>query len=511
MQLAVPRFQFRFVPALGNVIHPGNFHPVGAQVGAEALVDRVLAATPEQPVAGSGGNWLLVGGSGGFGSAARAVLGAGHGAHTLNLSFDAAPQPDSSNKQRKIGSAHLLAVLGGTQHDECGQYIPLRGAARQRAHHLAHRGALQRIWLDQAQDGGAEIAHTLALGALQHLAAQQVQRLDACGAFVQRGDAGITRDLLHAVCVGRAMRRFWGVLPQLGKLKQFVSASLRLLAQSTLRLTTNRGKMNLGKKVVIASAMLFPSHTAFAALVVGPPCVTPTSVKIEGRYYTQNITKAVVSALVPGYPVDQFANQWGFDGYAFNCPKTSQSVEFNKTQWVTFLMKGTNYFAAGNSSDHAVVIARGGKFAPTYYQGIGAIFSQSYKYGAKGEYFTNLPNATLANGCQDVKSNTTGYYPETYTFSAAACNGGNPNNVSLADNTYYRVTIHAGGAGMGYTVTDTLTGSQIALGYIESQKQSGTRPNLFANGGLSFWALWNNLIAQPGSSVEYSEIASGWF
>jgi enoyl-[acyl-carrier protein] reductase / trans-2-enoyl-CoA reductase (NAD+) len=104
MQLAIPRFQFRFVPALGNVIHPGNFHPVGSQVGAGALVDRVLAATPERPVAGSGGNWLLVGGSGGFGSAARAVLGAGFGAHTLNVSFDPPPQPESSNKQRKIGS-----------------------------------------------------------------------------------------------------------------------------------------------------------------------------------------------------------------------------------------------------------------------------------------------------------------------------------------------------------------------------------------------------------------------
>lgn len=104
MQLAIPRFQFRFVPAMGNVIHPGNFHPVGAQVGAEAMVDRVLAAVPERPAAGAGGQWLLVGGSGGFGSAARAVLGAGFGAHTLNLSFDAGPQPDSSNKQRKIGS-----------------------------------------------------------------------------------------------------------------------------------------------------------------------------------------------------------------------------------------------------------------------------------------------------------------------------------------------------------------------------------------------------------------------
>ena len=104
MQLAIPRFQFRFVPAMGNVIHPGNFHPVGAQVGAEALVDRVLAATPRRPAAGAGGQWLLVGGSGGFGSAARVVLGAGFSAHTLNLSFDAPPQPDSSNKQRKIGS-----------------------------------------------------------------------------------------------------------------------------------------------------------------------------------------------------------------------------------------------------------------------------------------------------------------------------------------------------------------------------------------------------------------------
>lgn len=104
MQLAIPRFQFRFVPAMGNVIHPGNFHPVGAQVGAERMIDRVLTAMPERPATGSGGNWLIVGGSGGFGSAARAVLGAGFGANTLNLSFDAEPQPDSSNKGRKIGS-----------------------------------------------------------------------------------------------------------------------------------------------------------------------------------------------------------------------------------------------------------------------------------------------------------------------------------------------------------------------------------------------------------------------
>lgn len=104
MQIAIPRFQFRFVPSMGNVIHPGNFHPVGSQVGAEALVDRTLEAMPERRAAGAGGNWLLVGGSGGFGSAARVVLGAGLGANTLNASFDAPPQPDSSNKLRKIGS-----------------------------------------------------------------------------------------------------------------------------------------------------------------------------------------------------------------------------------------------------------------------------------------------------------------------------------------------------------------------------------------------------------------------
>ena len=102
MLLSIPKFQFRFVPALGNVIHPGNFHPVGAQRGAESMMARAKPMTA--PAAGSGGNWLVVGGSGGFGSAARAVLGLRRGAHTLNLSFDAQPNPESSNKIRKIGS-----------------------------------------------------------------------------------------------------------------------------------------------------------------------------------------------------------------------------------------------------------------------------------------------------------------------------------------------------------------------------------------------------------------------
>lgn len=102
MQLSIPKFQFRFVPALGNVIHPGNFHPVGTQRGAQALIER--ARTAETPTPGAGGNWLVVGGSGGFGSAARVVLGVVRGANTIDVSFDGQPNPESSNKIRKIGS-----------------------------------------------------------------------------------------------------------------------------------------------------------------------------------------------------------------------------------------------------------------------------------------------------------------------------------------------------------------------------------------------------------------------
>jgi enoyl-[acyl-carrier protein] reductase/trans-2-enoyl-CoA reductase (NAD+) len=102
MRLALPAFQFRFLPAMGNVIYPGNFHPIGSQRGAELMVDRALSSGAPAP--GAGGRWLVVGGSGGFGSAARVALGAGHGAHTLNVSLDAQPQPESTNKIRKIGS-----------------------------------------------------------------------------------------------------------------------------------------------------------------------------------------------------------------------------------------------------------------------------------------------------------------------------------------------------------------------------------------------------------------------
>ncbi len=106
MKLAIPSFQFRFVPSMGNVVFPGNFHPVGTQKAADAMLERVGA-----PESQGGENWLIVGGSGGFGSAARTVLGGRHGANTLNVSLDAQPTPESSNKIRKIGSPGFHRTL----------------------------------------------------------------------------------------------------------------------------------------------------------------------------------------------------------------------------------------------------------------------------------------------------------------------------------------------------------------------------------------------------------------
>jgi enoyl-[acyl-carrier protein] reductase/trans-2-enoyl-CoA reductase (NAD+) len=102
MELSLPSFQFRFMAAAGNVIFPGNFHPVGSQVGARKMVE--FASADAKPTAGAGGRWLVVGGSGGFGSAARVALACDHGAHTVNVSFDQQPNSESKNKIRKIGS-----------------------------------------------------------------------------------------------------------------------------------------------------------------------------------------------------------------------------------------------------------------------------------------------------------------------------------------------------------------------------------------------------------------------
>lgn len=107
MQIALPKFQYRFVPSLGNVIHPGNFHPVGTQAAARAMLARTAPRRTEEDA----GAWVVVGGSGGFGSAARAVLGRTYGASTLNVSFDAAPAPESNNKIRKLGSPGFHRTL----------------------------------------------------------------------------------------------------------------------------------------------------------------------------------------------------------------------------------------------------------------------------------------------------------------------------------------------------------------------------------------------------------------
>lgn len=109
MPLAFPKFQYRFMAAMGHVIFPANFHPLGTQATARTMLERVRPSTAPQP--GSGGNWLVVGGSGGFGSAARAVLGARRGANTLNLSLDTRPNLESKNKVRQVGSPGFHRTL----------------------------------------------------------------------------------------------------------------------------------------------------------------------------------------------------------------------------------------------------------------------------------------------------------------------------------------------------------------------------------------------------------------
>ncbi|MCX4246629.1 hypothetical protein [Paraliomyxa miuraensis] len=102
MSTAFPTFQYRFMAAMGHVIFPANFHPVGTQAATRQMLERVAPASAPSP--GAGGNWLVVGGSGGFGSAARVVLGARRGANTLNVSLDALPNLESNNKVRQVGS-----------------------------------------------------------------------------------------------------------------------------------------------------------------------------------------------------------------------------------------------------------------------------------------------------------------------------------------------------------------------------------------------------------------------
>ncbi|MCA9693709.1 MAG: hypothetical protein KC636_29235 [Myxococcales bacterium] len=109
MRLSLPKFQYRFIPSLGHVIHPGNFHPVGVREGIAR--DLARARGQAQAAPGAAGRWLIVGGSGGFGSAARAVLGARRGAHTLNVSLDALPNLESKNIVRQVGSPGFHRTL----------------------------------------------------------------------------------------------------------------------------------------------------------------------------------------------------------------------------------------------------------------------------------------------------------------------------------------------------------------------------------------------------------------
>ena len=51
----------------------------------------------------------------------------------------------------------------------------------------------------KAQHLLGEVAYALTTGGQQHFAAQQIERLDAGGAFIQRGNARIAGNLLHAM------------------------------------------------------------------------------------------------------------------------------------------------------------------------------------------------------------------------------------------------------------------------------------------------------------------------
>lgn len=87
----------------GNLIYPGNVHPVGAQRSAERMIERALAQKTHYPK--PGGLWLVVGGSGGFGTAARVALATDFGADSISLSYHLPPKPEHDDPTKAIGSA----------------------------------------------------------------------------------------------------------------------------------------------------------------------------------------------------------------------------------------------------------------------------------------------------------------------------------------------------------------------------------------------------------------------
>lgn len=105
MLISVPRFEFRFMAELGNLIYPGNYHPPGVIRSTERMFERALADVSPRTAKPGGGLWLVVGGSGGFGSGARVALGVDLGVDVVTVSFHAPVRPGHEDPRKAIGSA----------------------------------------------------------------------------------------------------------------------------------------------------------------------------------------------------------------------------------------------------------------------------------------------------------------------------------------------------------------------------------------------------------------------
>lgn len=108
MEIAIPRFETRFMADLGNLIYPGNFHPVGVLESTKRMFDRALTDASPTTRVKEPGLWLVVGGSGGFGSGARVALGVDLGVDVVSVSFHAPAKPGHENPVKALGSAAWL-------------------------------------------------------------------------------------------------------------------------------------------------------------------------------------------------------------------------------------------------------------------------------------------------------------------------------------------------------------------------------------------------------------------
>ena len=105
MQIAVPSFEFRFMAELGNLIYPGNFHPLGVVRSTERMFERALADASPTTKRSNGGLFLVVGGSGGFGSGARVALGVDLGVDVVSVSFHPPVRRGHEDPKKALGSA----------------------------------------------------------------------------------------------------------------------------------------------------------------------------------------------------------------------------------------------------------------------------------------------------------------------------------------------------------------------------------------------------------------------